>query len=61
MNPGAPQDLWSAALDGSAERREAALGMFRPIDRFFTVSRHGLAAWSNMQSGRHEVWTATVK
>jgi Tol biopolymer transport system component len=61
QNPAAPQDLWSIALDGSGERHEAHLGVFRPIDRFFDVSPGGQAAWANFEAGRHEVWTARVK
>jgi len=60
-NRSAPQELWSMAVDGSAERFEAHLGRFRPIDRFVAVSRDGVAAWSPFQPGRHEVWTAAVR
>jgi Tol biopolymer transport system component/predicted Ser/Thr protein kinase len=57
----APQELWSIGVDGTGERHEASLGRFRPIDRFVAVSREGLAAWSQIQPGRHEVWTAAVR
>ena len=60
-NPGARQELWSVAVDGSDERLETTMGRFRPIDRFFTVSRDHVAAWANFHAGRHEVWTATVR
>ena len=60
-NPAAPQELWSVAFDGSDERFETKMGLFRPIDRAFTVSRDHVAVWANFHAGRHEVWTATVK
>lgn len=60
-NSAAPQSLWSIGADGTDARLEAEMGAFRPIDRFFTVSRDGKAAWSRFEAGRHDVWTATVR
>jgi hypothetical protein len=57
----APQALWSINVDGTDERYEAALGQFKPIDRFVSVSPQGLVAWSRFEAGRQEVWTATVR
>ena len=56
-----PQDLWSIGIDGTDERLEAHMGVFRPIDRFFTVSPGGQAAWASFEAGRHAVWTAQVR
>jgi Tol biopolymer transport system component len=57
-----PQEVWSVAQDGSDERREAALGLFRPIDRFFDVSPDGRRiVWAPFRAGRHEVWIAALR
>jgi Tol biopolymer transport system component len=61
QNPTAPQELWSVSIDGSDERHEAQMGAFRSIDRFFTVSRDGLAAWARSDGGTHQVWRASVR
>ena len=61
VDPAKPEELWSVDVDGSDERFESPIGLFRPIDRFLTVSRDHVAAWSNFQAGQHEVWTAVVK
>jgi hypothetical protein len=57
----APQALWSINVVGTDERYEAEVGLFRPIDRFVSVSPQGLVAWSRFEAGRQEVWTATVR
>jgi Tol biopolymer transport system component len=61
LQSSAPQELWSVAEDGSAERFEAVLGLFRPIDRFFDISPDGRRlVWAPFQAGHHEVWTAAI-
>jgi serine/threonine protein kinase len=56
-----PQELWSVSINGGDERREALLGSFRPIDRFFDVSRDGLVVWTPYLPGQPELWTAMIK
>ena len=60
-DPSKPQELWSIGVNEGDERFEAAVGLFRPIDRVITVSPNHVAAWANLQPGRYEVWTATIR
>jgi len=57
----APQEVWSANVDGTDERLVASLGLFRSIDRFFDVSAKGVLVWTPFVAGRQQLWTADVK
>jgi hypothetical protein len=61
-SPANRRSSWSMAEDGSEPQLEAALGRFRPIDRFFDVSPDGRrAVWAPFRAGHYEVWTATLR
>ena len=55
------EQLWSIESDGSGERLEFDLGRFRPIDRFFDVSRSGVVVWAPFLPGQHELWAAELR
>ncbi len=52
--------LWSAARDGSAQRRIGTLGPFRADGIHFDVSPDGHVVWAPVRSGRQELWLAEV-
>ena len=55
------RDLWSVGPDGTNVQRLRGLGVFRPIDVFFDVSRDDRIAWAEYRAGRRELWVAAVR
>jgi Tol biopolymer transport system component len=54
-------ELWSAAGDGSDEKKIAQLGPFRPTEVHFDVSSRGEIVWVRFEEGRQELWLAEIR
>jgi Tol biopolymer transport system component len=54
-------ELWSAARDGSKERRISELGPFSEAQIHFDVSSQGHIVWAPYRQNRQELWLADLQ